>query len=372
VLWEFTAADDPDLGFTFSQPSLVRMKHGQWAAVVGHGYNNTGTGHAVFFVLFLDGPGLDGRWVEGVNYLKIDTDVGDTTTPNGLATPAVVDVDGDFTADYLIAGDLRGNLWRIDVTSTAPQDWQQPAQRALLFTATDGNGTPQPITSRPAVGKHPDGLAGFVVYFGTGKYLERTDNMTTGAPTQTFYGIWDTNLLGARVLRSDLLQQTVLATPSITDASGNQHTTRVTSDNAIDWQIRRGFYLDLPAPGERQVSDAVLRSDRIMFSTLIPNDQPCSSGGTSFLFALDVHGGVRPTIPVFDINKDRLFDNQDKVMINTLLPPSAIDPGVGIMQTPTLQVSGPTIDDTHVGAVTIGMNRDNEPAGRQAWRRITQ
>src|SRR5215510_6792564 len=41
---------------------------------------------------------------------------------------------------------------------------------------------PQPITSRLAVGKHPDGLAGFVVYFGTGKYLERTDNMTTGTP----------------------------------------------------------------------------------------------------------------------------------------------------------------------------------------------
>jgi len=372
VLWEFTAADDADLGFAFSQPSLVRMKHGQWAAVVGNGYNNMGTGHAVFFVLSLDGPGSGGRWVEGVNYVKINTGVGDTTTPNGMATPAVVDVDGDFIADYLIAGDLRGHLWRIDVTSTAPQDWQQPAQRALLFTATDDNGTPQPITSRPAVGKHPDGLAGFVVYFGTGKYLERTDNMTAGAPTQTFYGIWDKNLLGARVLRSDLLQQTVLATPTIGDASGNQHTTRVTSDHAIDWQIRRGFYLDLPAPGERQVSDAVLRSGRVIFSTLIPNDQSCSSGGTSFLFTLDVHGGVRPTTPVFDINNDRLFDNQDEVMVTTLLPPSAIGPGVGIMKTPTQQVSGPTVDDTHVGAVTIGMNRDNEPAGRQAWRRITQ
>jgi type IV pilus assembly protein PilY1 len=373
VLWEFTDLDDADLGLTFSQPSLVRMHNGQWAAVVGNGYNNAGTGHAVFFVLFLDGPGAGGRWAEGVNYIKIDTGVGDTTTPNGLATPAVVDVDGDFTADYLVAGDLRGNMWRIDVTSTAPQVWQQPAQRALLFTATDDSGTPQPITARPAVGKHPDGLAGFVVYFGTGKYLERIDNMTTGAPTQTFYGIWDKNLLGARVLRSDLLQQMVLAAPTVTGASGKQHLTRVTSDHVIDWQTRRGFYLDLPAPGERQVSEAILRSGRIIFSTLIPNDQPCSFGGTSFLFALDVHGGVRPSTPFFDMNQDRLFNNQDKVMVNTLLvPPSAIDPGVGIVHTPTLQVSGPTRDDTHVGAATIGTNRDNEPAGRQAWRRITQ
>jgi hypothetical protein len=45
------------------QPSLIRMKHGQWAAVLGNGYNNNGTGYAVFFVLFLDGPGSDGRGV---------------------------------------------------------------------------------------------------------------------------------------------------------------------------------------------------------------------------------------------------------------------------------------------------------------------
>jgi hypothetical protein len=66
-----------------------------------------------------DGPGSGGRWVEGINYIKIDTGVGDTITPNSLATPAVVDVDSDFTADYLIAGDLRENMWRTNVTSTA-------------------------------------------------------------------------------------------------------------------------------------------------------------------------------------------------------------------------------------------------------------
>ena len=196
VLWEFTDADDPDLGLTFSQPSLVRMQNGKWAAVVGNGYNNAdpnaGTdthvstnGRAMFFVLFLDGPGPGGVWIEGVNYIKIDTGVGDTTTPNGLATPAAVDIDADFTVDYLVAGDLRGNLWRIDVTSATPSDWKLAANRTLLFTATDSNGIPQPITSRPEVGRHPQNLGGFVVYVGTGKYLEKSDNSTVGATTQT-------------------------------------------------------------------------------------------------------------------------------------------------------------------------------------------
>ena len=74
----------------------------------------------MLFIVFLDGPGPGGKWVEGVHYIKIDTGVGDVGTPNGLATPTVVDVNGDLTADYIVAGDLRGNLWQLDVTSPTP------------------------------------------------------------------------------------------------------------------------------------------------------------------------------------------------------------------------------------------------------------
>ena len=391
VLWEFTDADDPDLGLTFSQPSLVRMKNSQWAAVVGNGYNNADptagtdthvspTGRAMFFVLFLDGPGAGGTWSEGVNYIKIDTGVGDTTTPNGLATPAAVDIDADFTVDYLVAGDLRGNLWRIDVTSANPSDWKLEANRKLLFTATDSNGIPQPITSRPEVGKHPQNLGGFVVYVGTGKYLEKSDTSTVGATTQSFYGIWDKNLPGdPPVARSELLQQTVIASPTVTDAAGNPRLTRVTSDNPIAWNVKRGFFLDLPAPGEKQVSNSVLRSGRIIFSTLIPNDQPCHFGGTSFLFALDVQGGTQLDSPFFDISNDRLFNDQDMATVNgQLVPFSALQSEVGIIKTPAL-IPGPSgSSDLTFSSGADGVpqaeltNRSHEPAGRQAWRKITQ
>lgn len=71
----------------------------------------------------------------------------------------------------------------MSVTSKVPSDWQQSTNLSLLFVAADAKGTPQPITSRPAVGNHPepDKFKGFVVYFGTGKYLEVADNASTGA-----------------------------------------------------------------------------------------------------------------------------------------------------------------------------------------------
>ncbi len=39
--WEFDDADDADLGFTYSRPSIVRTNAGTWAAAFGNGYNNT-------------------------------------------------------------------------------------------------------------------------------------------------------------------------------------------------------------------------------------------------------------------------------------------------------------------------------------------
>jgi type IV pilus assembly protein PilY1 len=197
VVWEFTNTDDTDLGYSFSQPSIVKMANGRWAAVFGNGYNSTGTGHAVLYIVFLDGFS-DGIWTAGTDFIKLDTGVGNLTTiPNGLATPAAVDVDGNFMVNLIYAGDLQGNMWRFNVSSSNPSDWSAtPPVKIFTGTAT------QPITTRPEVGPNPQGLppgsvgvsgsAGVMVYFGTGKYLESVDTLTPPIQTtQTFYGLLD-------------------------------------------------------------------------------------------------------------------------------------------------------------------------------------
>jgi len=58
VMWEFTSADDPDLGHTFSRPSIVPLAGSgnsiRWGVVVGNGYNDLGSGEAKLFILFLE------------------------------------------------------------------------------------------------------------------------------------------------------------------------------------------------------------------------------------------------------------------------------------------------------------------------------
>lgn len=220
VLWEFTDANDADLGYSYSEPLIKKMANGKWAVIFGNGYNNsvaeTGetactapgvpagcttstTGHAALYILFIQ-EGLDG-WTAGSDYIKISTGVGSTAVPNGLNTPTTLDSDGDNVVDFIYAGDLQGNMWKFNVGNANPALWaiafaaDAPAgypNGKPLYTAKDAvTPTPnrQPITSVPNLSFHPNG--GFMVLFGTGQYLGTGDTTTTSQ--QTYYGIWDKN-----------------------------------------------------------------------------------------------------------------------------------------------------------------------------------
>ncbi|RMD80039.1 MAG: hypothetical protein D6809_02220 [Gammaproteobacteria bacterium] len=307
VLWEFDSGDDPDLGRTFSRPTIAMMPNGRWAAIFGNGYNDDpgGSGQAQLFILFLDG-GLDGTWTPGVDYVKISTGVGSPANRNGLATPAVVDLDGDGVADRAYAGDLFGNLWAFDLSSASPNGWK------LAF----GGGLPlfssgQPVTTQPVVVKHPsepDAGNGpnVLVLFGTGQYLVPGDPADTS--TQSFYGVWDRGRAGRT--RSHLQAQALLP--------GFPADVRVPTDRPVDYAgasgpRQYGWYLDLPVAGERVVTDPVVRGDLVYFDTTIPDASPCTYGGDGWLMSLRIDTGGRPPQPAFDYNGDGQVDAGDLV-----------------------------------------------------------
>jgi type IV pilus assembly protein PilY1 len=311
VLWEFT---DTDLGYSYSQPYIAKMANGKWAAIFGNGYNNVspGNGHAILYIVFIE-DGMDGTW-SASDFVKIDTGNGSTTTPNGLSSPVAADIDGDFVADIIYAGDQKGNLWRFVVSSANTGDWTNASNFGVLFTATDGASVGQPITSRPSVGFHPDGYVGTMVFFGTGKYLEGVDTQTSGAQTQTFYGIWDrmkSAVASNLVLKTDLLTQTL---------SLNGTGIREVTDTPIVWRAGTpapspsylGWKVSLPDPGERQITDSVLREGRIIFTTLIPSSDPCTPAGSGWLMELDSGNGGRLN-DTFDTDGDGDVDDDDRI-----------------------------------------------------------
>jgi type IV pilus assembly protein PilY1 len=397
VLWEFTSNNDPDLGYTFSRPAIVRLHNGVWAAVFGNGYNSTGTGHAVLFIVNIK----DGTLIK-----KIDTKVGTLTTPNGLATPAVVDVDGDGIADYVYAGDLLGNLWKFNLTSNSTASWTIPyasgSNPAPLFTATDSLGNPQPITEKPSVGFGPAG-AGLVVVFGTGKLLESTDrNIDPANPKdQTMYGVFDPNTGNAADTvsgRSVLQQQTIRVEKSVSvpivqpdGTTVNQtENIRLVTQNKVTLGSQRGWYLDLVSPvngheGERSISSPILRNGQAIFTTVIPNSDPCAYGGKSWLMDLDALTGADLTYVAFDLNGDKNFNDKDTVQdTNSDGSTSQANPGglqIGMSTGSTVVsdnnldvVISPTPDGTCAtnpsACPNNHVNQGPGATGRQSWRQL--
>jgi len=388
--WEYS---DSNLGYTFSRPAIVRMHNNKWAAVFGNGYNNTvsgsATGRAYLYIVDIQTGAL-------MTAAPIDTKKGSTTTPNGLATPAVVDIDGDSTVDYIYAGDLLGNMWKFDVTNATPSNWKiafpvdGSGNPTPLFTAKDAAGNPQPITSRPEVGRGPNG-GGMIVLFGTGKYLEPDDKdlAKLSSPYQkveTFYGIIDKNTSGFPATdqvtaRSQLTQQTIQVEQSFT-LGGQTWNLRLTSQNPVG--ANRGWYMDLVSPalgfqGEMQVSDSVLRNGRIVFTTLIPSADPCEFGGTSWLMEMDALSGARLQTTPFDLNNDGMFNSGDFVTVTIggstmTIPASGLQSQVGITPKPGI-LAGANAEYKYTPGTSgdIQMTVENPGAGaigRQSWRQI--
>lgn len=402
VLWEFTDRDDEDLGFTYGDPSIVRLQNGVWAALFSGGYNNTfdndgdgadndsSDGDAVLYLVNLANGNLIARFDTKTGAAEDPTGA---SRPNGLGTPSAVDINGDQVADFIYAGDLFGNMWKIDISAGNANSWdfayKQGNNPLPIFTACADNncnaGNVQPITSRPVVVNHPTS-SGYQVLFGTGKYFEVGDNSRNNQVTQSFYGIWDRNANTLDAFdRSDLLQQTILFEQ---EESGFEY--RVTSDNQINWTANSGWYMDLISPatatnqGERQVSEAVVRNGRVIFTTLLPSDDPCGDGGDSWIMELNFNSGSRLDYTPFDVNGDGVFNSGDLLNVGDIdgdgeddfVPVSGRKSKVGITSTPSIMGDGSgqsefkymSGSDGNIEVITENPGPGFE--GRQSWRQL--
>lgn len=366
VMWEFSHAE---LGVALAQPAIIRLADGNWYAAIGNGPESASGRAQLILINIATGAAM-----------FLDTGSGSAGSPNGLMSAVPVDINGDRITDTIYAGDLRGNMWKFDVTGANTNQWdvayKQGVTRYPLFTATDADGDYQPITHRPAVGIHPDG--GVMVYFGTGEFYAVGDNIVGGNPQiQTFYGVRDS---GSRVQnsRAALQEQELIAELELLGSD-----LRLVTENEVDYSSDHGWYLDLESPvngpeGERVVANPLLRHGRIIFTTLIPSSEPCDFGGTGWLMELEAVNGARLHYSVFDLNEDELFDENDFVEIEidgetVQVPVSGLRSEVGIIKTPGIIAAGDReykYTSGSTGEIGVTTEAGGDAGGRQSWRQL--
>jgi len=347
-----------DLGFMLGRPVIAKMNDGNLAVIVGNGYNSS-SGKAVLYIFKLD---------NGTLLKKIDTGVaGD----NGLASPGVFDSNGDGKVDFIYAGDLKGNVWKFDVSSSNKNQWDVAFKSGStpqpFFTAKDPSGNPQPITAQitiavndvtgdPNYGKR-------YLFFGTGSYFRSGDPSDT--QVQSWYGLIDE---GSQITDRTQLKQRSIVEEDVFDGK----TVRVFSEaTADDMAGKKGWYLDFTTrSGERIVTASKLYrlvKPTLIASSIIPVVDPCVPGGNGFINAIDPFSGARLDVPVFDVNGDNNFNDNDKLNGKYI---GGFDPNVGMPSEPTIVGDRLVVGGSSGEVTSIKVNMGSVQKGRISWREV--
>lgn len=330
VMWEFTPANDPDMGYVLGKPRIVKLRTDdlgatttptyRWFAMVPAGVNSyvpdgngvfSTTGAPTIFLLALDKP-AGTAWTNSgsaPNYYKISLPFDATlavSNPTGIINLEAF-MNGSGITQYVYAGDLHGRLWALDFTRFGASGWTSgglsrfstgsgsSAVAYPMYVAKDASGNLQPITAAPTVvqGANEDQ---YFVAFGTGKYFENSDARSTQA--NTYYALYDNGKSGDTSGVAGIAGRGRLQALAI-NASGKLAPTspfvwgRATSNG--DTTQRSGWYYDLPTTGERVTHDGtyVPVVNKVLFSSLIPESATspgvCSvSGGTGNTYYVDL------------------------------------------------------------------------------------
>ena len=333
VMWEFTHADDPDMGNVTGRPQILKMRTSaysttvaptyKWFAVVGGGLNSYvgssgyGSGYPALFLLDLSKP-AGTAWQLGTNYYKISLPVGGdlslltaggltATTATGLINfKAALGSAREVT--HMFMGDLHGQLWKLDFSVVGTADWNivklSPFKTGtspnlvpypLFIASSDAAGlVRQPITMSPSIAFGPVPDSSYIV-FGTGKYLEASDKTTT--TQQSAYMVYDNGtatpdtLIGTRKSavsgRARLKPGTVNGTTGVVSVPAFTLGRAATANEATE-AVRSGWYFDYPMSGERQISNATILGPTAIFGSLIPS----VTAATSSCSAADGGGNV--------------------------------------------------------------------------------
>ncbi len=188
ALWEIraptvasTANVFNDLGYAYARPEVARLADGRWAAFIANGYGSN-SGVAALYVVDI----RDGSLIRKIVINSSETD-------NGLSS-VKLRVNSQNVVQAAYGGDLKGRMWKFDLSGTSPTTWGLAFAGQPLFTAPGG--ATQPITVQPLLADNPQG--GTQVFFGTGKFNEAADKLNKDL--QAFYSIWDATGGGGKSL----------------------------------------------------------------------------------------------------------------------------------------------------------------------------
>jgi Tfp pilus tip-associated adhesin PilY1 len=294
-------------GFTVGDV-ITGSPSGASGTIISHTANDATTGTLVLENVTGVFQNDDNLRVNGGDHAKANGTANGLPLNDALAPTLLADLDDDYMADRIYVGNLHGTMYRV-----ADIGKGQTPSISRLFDFDPALLTPNvnPIRSKAAYGYASAYGSDIWVYYGTGRYETQADK--SNMVQQYFFGLKDDLGSPASYALGDLVN---LEANYATDAGSGLTVRSITGSNNSNasWVLK----LDNTSAGllgsERVIEKPLVVGGIVFFTTFIPSSDTCAGGGKTWLFALDYQTGLAPTTPVFDLNGDGKFDDNDRVV----------------------------------------------------------
>lgn len=348
---------DPDIGHIFGNPvvaesnqqralQITRTNNGRWALITGNGYNSVNE-RPVLLIQYLDGD-------KSLKTIPVVAVGSAEASGNGLSTPQFLDVNGDGTPDFVYAGDLRGNMWKFDISNNDPNQWGTALSGNPVFTAQDISNNRQPITTPPVLRPNRK-VGGLMVAFGTGQNLSENDRTDTSV--QTVYSVLDNtrydiettgsnkgrvkiktsnptpvSVSGRNELQSELIVNGSSGGTAGAAASAGRSFWALSSTDVVytctgvsgACTAKKGWYMDLPVSGERVTTGfdfydgsnilEIISEKPASGSATAGGDEVCApqpQAAKPFRTLINIASGSPAKPPIMDVNGDGAYTAAD-------------------------------------------------------------
>lgn len=333
-LWEFTDADDAEIGKATSWPVIARVNAVSggtgWATYFGSGAATTDLlqTNKEAYLFAVNSWDMGKVWLDenDISIYKIKLASG-TLKNDQPSPPLVIDTQGDdYISDRIYVGNLYGDMYRVKNIGFE----EKPVSERLFDSGKTDHQTP--VTAKAGYGYAGGG--DIWLYFGTGKYQEQIDKLTQYQ--QYFFGLFDPNAGGTTYTSGDLIEiETEIIEAYALDKDGNP--VDLDGDGDVDSaDLRQYRTISCPFPdtdgkcnpnneswrlklvlsggvgSERVISQPLIVGGIVFFTTFIPDGDICEGNGDTWLFAVDWKTGEFVGNEVFDINNNGEFDDGDK------------------------------------------------------------
>lgn len=312
-----------DMGQTWSTPVVTKIPGVDVPVVIFGGGYNLGYDAST-------GPNSDGRNVYIVNaatgaLVHSFGANGATTLPNIEdsipGSIATLDSNGDGLTDRLYAADLGGNVWRMDMPSSNPNEWSgfKFASLGGVLSSDDRRFFYEPVVAQTSF----TNLTEVTTTTDAGTTTTVThqnvpyDAVTLGsgnravplgsAVNDMFFVLQDRNVV------SKTFGGSGEAIPSPLTLTNLYNVTLAAPDTQaenIEFGTKRGWYYDFALLGEKSLSPSAIIKGKVYFTSFVPAQSGGSSGTSCLitsngrLYTLDLHKGGRYAAEYIDVCQD--------------------------------------------------------------------